>query len=99
MIKFSYLNPHAWISVEVATAGIDNAAGRWDIEATSTAALARIGLSPDSLKPGDKLTVGIRPLRDNRRGGSMVFIVDSVGKVFGANPEDLGLKIIDLKPK
>jgi len=98
MLSFSFLNPHAWISI-VVPSGTDAAEGRWDVEATSTAALAAQGIRGDTFKVGDKLTIGIRPLKDGRRGGSMVFVVDSNGKAYGADPEGFGLKPEDLKPQ
>lgn len=97
MLSFTFLNPHAWISVLVpASSGVP--AGRWDVEATSTTRLASIGIQGDTFKAGDKLTVGIHPLKDGRRGGSMVFVVDSSGRCYGAKPEEFGLKLTDLKP-
>lgn len=97
LLSFSFMNPHAWLSVTVPD-GQDAPAGRWDIEATSTLSLTVIGIQRDTLKPGDKLTVGIRPLRDGRRGGSFVFIVDGAGKTYGVIPEKLGLKTDELTP-
>jgi hypothetical protein len=91
MLSFSYMNPHAWISV-VVPPGASVAEGRWDVEATSPSALVHLGIHPETFKAGDKVTVGIRPLKDGRRGGSLVFIADSHGKSYGANPKDFGLK-------
>lgn len=91
MLSFSYMNPHAWISVMVPP-GTSITEGRWDIEATSPGALAHLGIHPETFKPGDRLTVGIRPLKDGRHGGSLVFIVDPNGKQYGAKPEVFGLK-------
>jgi hypothetical protein len=96
MLSMSYMNPHAWISITV-PAGSDVPEGRWDIEATSTGSLASQGVHNDTFKAGDKMTVGIHPLKDGRRGGSLAFIVDAAGKVYGAKPEEFGLKSADLK--
>ena len=71
---------------------------RWDVEATSPSTLAAIGLTSEALHPGDRVTVGIRPLRDGRHGGSMVFVIGPDGKRYGANPEALGLRVEDLGP-
>ena len=98
MLSFTYMNPHSWISVMVPP-GTEVPEGRWDVEATSPNTLAEQGIQPSTLKAGDKVTVGIRPLRDGRHGGSMVFLVDARGKVHGAKPELFGLKPEDLKPK
>ncbi len=98
IISFSYVNPHSWISVRAAVDGKGEPA-RWDIEATSPSQLMRIGIQKDTLKPGDKVTIGSRPLRDGRTGGSLVFIVNAEGQVFGARPEELGLDPAALTPK
>src|ERR1044072_8601661 len=95
--SFSYMNPHSWISVDGAVEGKDEAA-RWDVEATSPTTLARIGVTQSTLKPGDKVTMGIRPLRDGRRAGAFVFVVTADGKHYGADPGQLGLKVGELKP-
>ena len=95
--SFSYVNPHSWISIEGSPAGTAEVT-RWDIEATSPSTLASIGLTAEAVRAGDRVTVGIRPLRDGRRGGSMVFVIGPDGKSYGANPEALGLRVEDLKP-
>ena len=93
----SYVNPHSWISIDGSPAGATGVT-RWDIEATSPSTLASIGLTADALKAGDRVTVGIRPLRDGRHGGSMVFVIGPDGKTYGASPEALGLRSEDLRP-
>jgi hypothetical protein len=97
VVSFSYLNPHSWISVQAAPEGSAEVK-RWDVEATSPTALARIGVTKETLKPGEKLTIAIRPLRDGRAAGSMVFFVLPDGKSYGADPGALGLDIAKLRP-
>ncbi len=96
--EFSYLNPHSWISVQAAPDGASEAAKRWDVEATSPSSLSRIGVEKETLKPGEKITIAIRPLRDGRPGGSMVFFVTADGKRYGADPAAVGLDVAKLKP-
>jgi len=95
--SFSYVNPHSWISIDGSPTGTAEVT-RWDIEATSPSTLASIGLTAESVRAGDRVTVGIRPLRDGRHGGSMVFVIGPDGKSYGAKPEALGLHVEDLKP-
>ncbi|HTQ98842.1 MAG TPA: DUF6152 family protein [Candidatus Acidoferrum sp.] len=97
VVTFSYVNPHVWISIQGSPDGTGEAA-RWDIEATSPSTLARIGIAGDALKSGDPVTIAMRPLRDGRRGGSMVFVITPDGISHGANPSELGLHLEDLKP-
>jgi hypothetical protein len=96
--SFSFVNPHSWISI----VGSSDGAGeqvRWDVEATSPSTLARLGLTADALKPGDRVTVAIRPLLDGRHGGSMVFVIGPDGKRYGADPQALGLSLQQLTPE
>lgn len=96
--EFSYLNPHSWISVQAAPEGVSEAPKRWDVEATSPSSLSRIGVEKETLKPGDKIVIAIRPLRDGRSAGSMVFFVTADGKRYGADPAAVGLDVAKLKP-
>ena len=97
MLSFTNLNPHGWISVQAKVDGKGKTERR-DIESTSPAQLAGMGIRADTLKTGDKVTVAIRPLKDGRRGGAMVFIITPDGVPHGAKPSDLGLDVAILKP-
>ena len=97
VLSFSYLNPHSWISIQGAPEG-STEVKRWDVEATSPNTLARIGVTKETLKPGEKVTIAIRPLRDGRNAGSMVFFVTPDGKSYGADPSAVGLDVVKLKP-
>jgi len=68
--KFDWTNPHTWIWVDVANdkGGVDT----WGIEGMSPNFLGRRGWTKNSLKPGDKVTIVIRPLRDGSPGGMFV---------------------------
>ncbi len=95
--SFSFINPHSWISIVGSPDGTGDQV-RWDVEATSPSTLARLGMTAEALKPGDRVTVAIRPLFDGRRGGSMVLVVGPDGKRYGADPQALGLRLEDLRP-
>ena len=97
LLRFTYLNPHSWISV-LGTLDHGVSVERWDIEATSPSTLAAIGIHADTLKPGDRLVVAFHPLRDGRHGGSLVFAVTPDGLAHGAKPADLGFDPSKLKP-
>jgi hypothetical protein len=65
VVRFDWANPHSHIYV----AGRD-ANGRaieWEIESSSTPVLTRRGWTPDSLQPGDHVTVRAQPYRDRTR--------------------------------
>ena len=64
---FQWTQPHTWIVFEV-----PNASGGGDeygIEGMSPSYLGRNGWDKHTLKPGDKVTLSIHPLKDGRRGG------------------------------
>ena len=65
--QFGWQNPHSWMEVDV-----PNEAGvvtTWKVEMTSPAFLIRAGWKSTTLKPGDKVTVKVFPLRDGDPGG------------------------------
>lgn len=97
MKSVTFLNPHVWISVVGSPDGKGEAM-QWDVEATSTMRLVEMGIQKDTLKPGDKVTIVLHPLRDGRRGGSFVLIATADGKTYGVNPGELKLQSQDLTP-
>lgn len=70
VVQFGWTNPHSWISVDVPNdkGGTD----RWSVECNSPNNLARMGWKSTSLKPGDKVTILIHPLRNGDKGGSFM---------------------------
>jgi len=76
--QFQWTNPHAFIQIDVPTAGKNV---HWSIELNSPNNLKRQGWSRQSLSPGDKITMRISPLRDNRKGGLFLDLKKADGKV------------------
>lgn len=66
---FQWTNPHTWTDVSVE--GGDEA-GIYGLEGMSPNYLGRNGWTKHTLKPGDKLTFEVHPLKDGRKGGFMV---------------------------
>ncbi len=67
---FRWTNPHVFVQLLV-----KNDAGgedEWSIEMTSPEHLARVGWKPGTMKPGDKVTLVIHPMRDGTSGGQYV---------------------------
>jgi hypothetical protein len=77
--QVEWTNPHTWIWVDVPNdkGGVDT----WGFEGMSPNYLARRGWSKDTLKPGDKITVVFRPLKDGSKGGMFVNATLASGKV------------------
>ena len=64
--QFQWTNPHSFIELDVAKGG---ATEHWSIELNSPNNLTRQGWKRTSVKPGDKVTVTLNPLRDGKKGG------------------------------
>ena len=86
--EFQWTNPHSWIQLLVLDP--DGSQTEWSIEFGSPNVLARQGWSKGTIKPGDKVTVVINPLKDGSHGGSLVNVTTADGvtlpKTGTANP-------------
>jgi len=81
--EFKWANPHSWMDIDVA----DNGATKlWSVEMTAPAYLARAGWTSKTVKPGDKVTVTVRPMRNGDPGGLFVSIALPDGRVLGQAP-------------
>jgi len=70
--EYSWTSPHVTIQILADNARPDNprmTAGAWSIEGSSPPVLARGGWTSTSLKPGDRVSLGIHPRRDGATGG------------------------------
>ena len=67
--EFQWTNPHAWIEVVVETS---DGPKQYSVEGNNPRVLSRAGWTFNTLKPGDKVTIVMNPLRDGALGGSMV---------------------------
>ena len=66
-----------------------NASGgtdRWSVECNSPNNLAKQGWRSTSLKPGDKVTIVIHPLRNGDKGGSFMYVKLADGTVLTIPP-------------
>jgi hypothetical protein len=82
--EFKWANPHSWMDVEVTD---DKGETKlWSIEMTAPAYLARAGWKSTTVKPGDKVTIIVRPMRNGDPGGLFVSITLPDGRVLGQAP-------------
>lgn len=79
--EFQWTNPHASFKVDVL--GADGRAETWSIEMNGPNNLIRAGWKRTTIKPGDKVTVTINPLRDGRPGGWYLGITLADGRTLG----------------
>ena len=71
--------PHSWIYVEVKDA--KGEPQMWALEATGRAALQRLGVTPDYVKPGDTVKARCNRLRDGSNGCLLGFLKAKDGTV------------------
>jgi hypothetical protein len=79
--EFEMTNPHVWIRLMA-----PDATGKlvqWAFEMQSVNSATAAGWRPDTIKPGDKLSVDFHPLKDGTRGGQFISAVLADGKRLG----------------
>ena len=82
--EFKWANPHSWIDLDVTDDKGETKV--WSIEMTAPAYLARAGWKSTTIKPGDKVSVNVRPFRNGDPGGLFVNITLPDGRVLGQAP-------------
>ena len=83
---YEWSNPHVWIHLMVTD---DKGMPReWGFEMQSIAQDSRAGWRPDSVKPGDRVTIEFHPLKDGSRGGQLTSAVLANGTRLGPPPPD-----------
>ena len=65
--EFQWVNPHSWLYVTVTSEA--NGTQDWALEARAPARLAQQGWSPDSVRPGEAVSVVLQPLKFGGYGG------------------------------
>jgi len=77
--KFDWTNPHTFVWIDVVNS--EGKVETWAAEGQSPNYLGRRGWSKDTIKPGDKVTLVLNPLRDGRTGGMFRNMTLPGGKV------------------
>ncbi len=80
--EFRWTNPHSWLVLT--NTDKTDAAVEYNIEMNGPGYLMRNGWKRESLKPGDKVTVTVNPLRDGAPGGNLVKVTTADGKELSA---------------
>jgi hypothetical protein len=68
--SFEWTNPHVYIEIDVP--GEAGAVKHWSVELGSPSILRNSGWKHDTLKPGDKVTLIINPLKNGSPGGFLL---------------------------
>jgi hypothetical protein len=86
---FKWQNPHTWLEIDVPNkkGGVDT----WGVEMTSPTFLIRAGWKNTSVKPGDKVTVVVNPVKEGDvKAGIFVSIMLADGRTLTERPARLG---------
>jgi hypothetical protein len=86
VVEFAWTNPHSSIQLDVpnGTGGTD----RWGVELGSPQSMVRNGWRSSTLKPGDKVTVVVNPLKSGEFGGIFVSLTLADGRRLGGRATD-----------
>ncbi len=80
--QFTWANPHVWLDIVVTD---DRGQPQtWGLESLAVGLLYRDGWTADSLKPGDKVTVQLHPMRDGTFGGQLMKVTLADGHVLNS---------------
>ena len=75
VVEFQWTNPHAFIELEA------QGGRHWSIELNSPNNLKRQGWSRTALRPGEKITLRMSPLRNGKPGGLFLDLTKADGSL------------------
>ena len=79
--EVQFTNPHVWLQVLVKDEkGMET---EWSIESGAPGMMTRQGWKSSTLKPGDKVTLVMHPLKNGKPSGSLVSVKVPDGRVLG----------------
>jgi len=81
VVEFAWTNPHAAIQLDVPNER--GASERWGVELGSPNSMVKTGWKSTTLKPGDKVTVVVNPLKSGEFGGIFVSMTLPDGRKLG----------------
>ena len=86
VVEFAWTNPHSAIQLDVPNerGGME----RWGVELGSPNSMVKAGWKSTTLKPGDKVTVVVNPLKSGEPGGIFVSLTLADGRRLGGRPTD-----------
>jgi Family of unknown function (DUF6152) len=86
--EFQWTNPHIWIQVNVTAA--DGKVTEYSVEGASPVGLRRQGWTRESVRPGDRISITLHPMKDGSPGGS--FMRGTVNGAPLGNPPPTGAR-------
>jgi Family of unknown function (DUF6152) len=82
--EFQWTNPHAWLQVMAPNAKGERV--EFSFELGSPNNLARSGINKNTLKPGDKVTIEMHPVKDGSNGGALAKVILPDGRSIEISP-------------
>jgi Family of unknown function (DUF6152) len=79
VVEWLWANPHTLLQFD--TKGTDGQTVRWVVEASNPPDMQNRGWSIKSFKPGDEVTVTVRPVKSGKPVGSIVQVEFADGRV------------------
>jgi hypothetical protein len=79
--ELQWTNPHIWLYVMILNG--QGAPEEWGFESGPTATLKRAGWNRELVKPGDKITLTMNPMKDGSHAGNLVNVTVADGTVYG----------------
>ncbi|HEX4997597.1 MAG TPA: DUF6152 family protein [Terriglobia bacterium] len=76
--KLEFRSPHAYIYIKATDSA--GASAEWQVETTTPGMLIRKGITPDTVRPGQKVSVSGNPTRDGRKIIRLLVITMPDGK-------------------
>lgn len=86
VMEFHWTNPHSSFKLSVPDG--HGSQSIWSVEMGGPNNLIHEGWKRTTLKPGDKITATVHPLKDGTPGGQYVAITLANGKTLTSNPDD-----------
>jgi hypothetical protein len=80
VVEFAWTNPHSSIQLDVQT---PNGVQRWGVEMGSPNSMVKAGWKSTIIKPGDKVSVNVHPLKSGEPGGIFMSITLPDGRKLG----------------
>jgi hypothetical protein len=77
--EFQYSSPHVWLWIMSKDPG--GAITKWGFEGEAPSVLIRKGVKPNTIKPGDLVTVRTNPMKDGRTAGFLLSVTKADGTV------------------
>jgi hypothetical protein len=78
--QFKWQNPHSFIEADIK---VPDGTEHWAIEMTAPNNLVQEGWKRTTIKPGDRVTLYVHPLRSGGKGGSFSGVKLADGKILG----------------